>query len=357
MIQDDNVKIQNEIPLTSTSKAFFNNLTSPVQPSYLQNMSIKLYHIRKLLLEKFALLIESHIFEPNVETIDHSTTSLFAFRHSGLKSIAFFQCILSLMSDLNPKEEQDKKLLDSIIQSFLNLLNPLKVISNQVAHLDEYNANKTKLNNCQIPIYLRTPQNEIMLICLRTLSILLSKSKYQRSGDNCNFIIQTLLNHLCQFNMIDVCKNLMKYIYFDHWKKMISDSGVDLSIDDANMVNNVMMTKDTKNNGLMKYSTECRYHDELAPYFVRDPLNKDSFVIPPPLLSINMESASSQFKEFPVHLDLFDNYTELLTEILIRLPYQMKKLCLSTTNGGSSSNSQSLVSFLIYSHLIHVEYF
>ena len=95
--------------------------------------------------------------------------------------------------------------------------------------------------------------------------------------------------------------------------------------------------------GLMKFSSEATYYDELAPYFVRDPLNKDSFVIPAPNLVLNPDtfaavSANTQqaTKSLP-NINLFDNYTELLTEILIRLPYQMKKLCLGGTNSGSTN--------------------
>ena len=95
---------------------------------------------------------------------------------------------------------------------------------------------------------------------------------------------------------------------------------------------------------LMKFSDESKYYPELAPFFVNDPLNKDSFVIPPPNLTYassetsigtagNATSANKTTANKPVNdsaskIDLFDNYVELLTEILIRLPYQMKKLCL-----------------------------
>jgi hypothetical protein len=268
------------------------------------------------------------------------------------------------MADLNPKEESDKKLLDTILQSLLNILKPLKQFANTVADLNDSSqldaiSRSLKTKN-ESPIYIRTPQNEIILICLRTVSILLSKSKYQRSGDNCNFIIQTLLHHLCQFNLIDVCLNLMKFIYFDYWLKQPAqtDSTDDVSLSSTN----------TDNNGLMKLSAESRYHDELAPYFVRDPLNKDSFVIPPPNLSASTEPAATtltattattaQTKPAVANTnDLFDNYTELLTEILIRLPYQMKKLCLGSSSSGSTasaSNPSDLMSLSSAQHHLNL---
>jgi hypothetical protein len=100
----------------------------------------------------------------------------------------------------------------------------------------------------------------------------------------------------------------------------------------------------------------------LAPYFVKDPLNKDSFVIPP-LNLLNGESSSTsngstiagasattQQAGKPTTstgnninqinaIDLFDNFTDFLTKILIRLPYQIKKVCLGSSSSSSSSST------------------
>ncbi len=46
----------------------------------------------------------------------------------------------------------------------------------------------------------------------------------------------------------------------------------------------------------MKFSNESSYYEELSPYFVHDPLNKDSFVIPAPILTSNDYLATSQTK-------------------------------------------------------------
>lgn len=137
-----------------------------------------------MLLDKFIERIESPTF---AFYTDGTTTVV----NSGLKSIAYFQTLLALMSDLNGRDEADKLVLDRLIQGLLNTLGPLK-------NAEAFEADGHK------PIYVRTAENEIRLVSLRTISILLSKSKYQRSGDNCNFIIQTLLSHLCQFDIIEV---------------------------------------------------------------------------------------------------------------------------------------------------------
>ena len=295
-------------------------------PQYLLNSSLKLFHLRKTLLEKFATRIES----PTCAYYEEE-----AYGGGGLKAIAFFQCVLALMADLNPKEESDRKLLDAILGSLLNTLKPLK---------STINSHSSSLSATTSPIYVRTAQHEVMLVSLRTVSILLSKSKYQRSGDNCNFIIQTLLAHLGQFGLVDVCLQLAKHVYFDYWKKMDKDaSGAATDMLDSTPLPPLQTQSAAA--GLMKLSCEAKYYDELGPYFVRDPLNKDSFVVPPLNLLLaeatttatvstttttakSSSSAAVTNATTTSQVDLFDNYAELLTEILIRLPYQMKKLCL-----------------------------
>ena len=90
-------------------------------------------------------------------------------------------------------------------------------------------------------------------------------------------------------------------------------------------------------NGLLRFSCEAKYYEELAPYFLKDPLNKDSFLIPAPNLLLASSGLPQQSPN--TQANLFDNYAELLTEILIRLPYQMKKLCLGSSSQGSWSLS------------------
>lgn len=178
----------------------------------------------------------------------------------------------------------------------------------------------------------------------------------------------------------------MKYIYGDHWRKLQQASD---SSDDVLSSGTVPTAVDSNPTSLMKFSAEFKYYDELAPYFVRDPLNKDSFVVPAPNLQLTSDPPPSQAQQQPPQpqsssstttaqnnaatntnnntttattqkpttssasalpsRDLFDNYTELFTEMLIRLPYQMKKLCLgtsattTTTTTGTSSAATGVV--------------
>ncbi len=107
-----------------------------------------------------------------------------------------------------------------------------------------------------------------------------------------------------------MCHNLTKLLYFDFWQKR--------------PVHDDTTSRPSSSDGLIKPTTEAHYYDDLAPYFVKDPLNKDSFLVPAPCLLAEPAKARQP-------TGLLDNYAELLTEVLIRLPYQMKKLCLSST--------------------------
>ncbi|CAF1089325.1 unnamed protein product [Brachionus calyciflorus] len=131
------------------------------------------------------------------------------------------------------------------------------------------------LNETDSSLIEKSAWDEIRLVGLRTLSILLSKSKYQRSGtETCNFIIQNLLSHLIRFNLVDKCLSLLKYVLKTHWS---------------------IKTPNVEETGLIKVSTESIYYDELSPYFVKtDSLNKDSFVIPPPNLVLKSENSNPE---------------------------------------------------------------
>ena len=208
---------------------------------------------------------------------------------------------------------------------------------------------------------------------MRTISILLSKSKYQRSGDNCNLIIHALVEHLCRFG-------LMKHIYVEHMRpKLASSSSGDssslASSGGGGGIGGGGSSAETPvgilgrppahalAGGVISYTHELRFHDELAPYFVRfeeqqqaqsqqqqqqaannannayNANNKDSFVVPPPNLltpptplttttTTTTTGATATAKTTASStatstIELFDNYTELFVELLIRLPYQI----------------------------------
>lgn len=365
-LKGDSTSVKKEEDVSSSSDTTVHQIVMQQPPVYLININPRLLSLRKVFLTKLADRIDAKFL---IDTFGNRTDET----TPGLKCVAFFQCILNLMGDLNPKEPGDKHLLDTILQGLLGVLQPLKNLS---LELKKPNTDSSKVASTDTdPIYTRSPSNEIRLLCLRTISILLSKSKYQRAdgtstsssssanSSNCNFVIQTLLCHLCHFGLIDMCMQLLRYVLNEHWRKVMPPPTGDNFIEPVDQSNlPALSPAQQKSTNLIKFSDEARFYEDLAPFFVPDPLNKDSFVIPPPNLvavsssvvssnGAGVKSENSQAAQASsgntkptsgqnsVKIELFDNYVELLTEILIRLPYQMKKLCLGTSSSGSSQAS------------------
>jgi len=128
---------------------FFNEDEEPepkVRPGLLE--------LRKCLLEKFA------------QSIDASVLGSFSRQSdkSGLRLVAFFQCLLNLLSDLSAN---DKQLLDSIIQSLLNILGSFKRLANRLSGLDDPVAIAAAVEggeDKEPPIYVRTESHELQLV-------------------------------------------------------------------------------------------------------------------------------------------------------------------------------------------------
>jgi len=128
---------------------FFNEDEEPepkVRPGLLE--------LRKCLLEKFAQSIEASVLGSFSRQSDKS----------GLRLVAFFQCVLNLLSDLSAN---DKQLLDSIIQSLLNILGSFKRLANRLSGLDDPEAIAAAVEGSEDkepPIYVRTESHELQLV-------------------------------------------------------------------------------------------------------------------------------------------------------------------------------------------------
>ena len=150
--------------------------TAPLLPitfptaSYLLNTNIKVFQLRKILLEKFSQQIEAKVLESYFEQHSQFKEASSHNESKGIKLIAFFQCLLNLMSDLSPNEEADKRLLDNIIHSLLNILKPVKVLANTIAHQndsDKLNALFAEYKKNATPIYVRTDAHELQLVRIK----------------------------------------------------------------------------------------------------------------------------------------------------------------------------------------------
>ena len=143
----------------------------------MQNASVKLLQLRKILLEKIADKIQMDFFELYLrrlstvasDNVDRSSSTTKTATY-GLRLVPFFQCVLAFMSDLNGKDELDRKLLDKLLT---NILNILATYRQQIA---TPTATATPVNKLPA-LHERTWDNELKLILMRTIRILLSKSK------------------------------------------------------------------------------------------------------------------------------------------------------------------------------------
>jgi hypothetical protein len=141
-----------KLPSTSSSKSLTTSATTTkketdliaqqpqpplVLPSYLLNVNGKLAVMRKVMLEKMAHCIEPAFFGRSFvlpfSGVDNNRILVAASSATaGLGSIAFFQCVLTLMADLNAKDSGDKLMLDTVLHGLLAMLQPLKDISNEL---------------------------------------------------------------------------------------------------------------------------------------------------------------------------------------------------------------------------------
>ena len=152
--------------------------TAPLLPitfptaSYLLNANIKVFQLRKILLEKFSQQIEAKVLEGYFDQHSQFKEASSHNESKGIKLIAFFQCLLNLMSDLSPNEEADKRLLDNIIHSLLNILKPVKELANTISHQNDsekLNALFAEHKKNATPIYVRTDAHELQLVIFEFL--------------------------------------------------------------------------------------------------------------------------------------------------------------------------------------------
>ncbi len=191
---------------------------------------------------------------------------------SGTKSLPYFQLILTLMSDLSGNSDKDKSLLNVIISGLRGLMS------------DWSETEKTK-------ILVRSPINEIKLVAIKTIIIVLSKSKFQK--DSANFIVKMFINALNQFKIVEACLDLLKLLYADYWTKSTAKAPPSHQTPSNSRILNGCL--------LMRTNDELKYIDDMSPFFSKDGLQTQQ------------------------QSTIFAPYMQILTELVIRIPYQLKK--------------------------------
>ncbi len=152
-------------PITTNPASTTNDLSkSKNSVQFMQIQASKINQLRKCLLDKFCQNIESTVLD-SFSRQDKSVSE-----KTGLRLVAFFQCLLNLLSDLTAQDENDKKLLDNIIQNLLNILKSFKILANNLTGLDDSESiansvSSNKHNNAvATPIYVRNESHELQLV-------------------------------------------------------------------------------------------------------------------------------------------------------------------------------------------------
>ncbi|KAK6636982.1 hypothetical protein RUM43_010649 [Polyplax serrata] len=181
----------------------------------------------------------------------------------GVHVIPFMQVILMLTSDLDGDEEKDKICLEALLSTLIKTL--------EIKELDVTD------------IWQRTTKREVHLVVMRLLSVLMSRSKTNsKSGsENSNFVSQTTATVLLQAGVIKYCLKILQEL-LKYWK--ISNS------------------EDTNSNvgGALLKPHLTSSPPDMSPFFLR------------------------QYVKGHAN-DVFDIYPQLLTEMALRLPYQIQK--------------------------------
>ncbi|XP_015606097.1 protein purity of essence isoform X2 [Cephus cinctus] len=188
---------------------------------------------------------------------------------SGVLAIPFMQVVLMLTSDLDGQEERDKACVKGLLQVLVKELEMEKSDTNDI---------------CE-----RSNKREVHLVIMRLLSVLMSRSKCntKTQTENPNFVSQTTAAILSKAGITDYCLTLLKSL-LEYWKST--------STEDSSTVIGGQLLK--------KHLTTAP--PDMSPFFVKQYVKGHAS-------------------------DVFEPYPQLLTEMALRLPYQVHKYAESSS--------------------------
>ncbi|XP_046612558.1 E3 ubiquitin-protein ligase UBR4 isoform X2 [Neodiprion virginianus] len=189
---------------------------------------------------------------------------------SGVLAIPFMQVILMLTSDLDGQDERDRTCIENLLKALVKEL-----------EMDKPDTT----NICQ-----RSSKREVHLVIMRLLSVLMSRSKYNSKAqiENPNFVSQTTAAILSKAGVIDYCLTLLKSL-LEYWKSTTTE--------ESGTVIGGQLLKDHL----------TTLPPDMSPFFLRQYVKGHAS-------------------------DVFDAYPQLLTEMALRLPYQVHKYAESSTS-------------------------
>ncbi|XP_052093919.1 E3 ubiquitin-protein ligase UBR4-like [Mytilus californianus] len=189
----------------------------------------------------------------------------------GVRAIPYMQVLLMLTSDLDSEEEKDKAALDTLLTALIK-------------ELDLFGQEKEN-------VACRNQSYEFKLVLLRLLSVLLSRTKAgtKASGESSSFISNSTASALISSGAITYCLNILKSL-LPYWKQY------SLQESDGSPVT-----------GCLLKPHPSHPPPDMSPFFLRQYVKGHAS-------------------------DVFEDYPQLLTEMVLRLPYQLKKISESNNN-------------------------
>ncbi|XP_043220427.1 E3 ubiquitin-protein ligase UBR4-like isoform X2 [Amphibalanus amphitrite] len=186
-------------------------------------------------------------------------------RVGGVRAIPYLQVLLMLASDLDGSEERDRACLDGLLRALVSQLH-------------------TEPAADAPPPHERSTDAEIRLITMRMLSVLMSRPKQvgRHGGDCWAFTATATAAALLQADMMTHCLSTLKAL-LAFWK-----------------------TSDKEESGTVVGGKLLRQHPvtstpDMSPFFLKEYVKRYSS-------------------------DVFVTFSQLLTEMVLRLPYQVKKV-------------------------------
>lgn len=203
----------------------------------------------------------------------------------GVRAIPFMQVILMLSSDLVGEEERDRAALDNLLTAV-------------ISELDIGNKDMSKIAE-------RTASCEVQLIIMRLLSIMMSRVKggiKTSVGESSTFCSSSTALALLNCNAIDYCLQILK-VLLDYWKQLQTDDK------SASITGNLLKPHPSSP------------PPDMSPFFLRQYVKGHAS-------------------------DVFEAYPQLLTDMVLRLPYQIKKIVSSHPSSPSVVFNQAWYSYL-----------
>uniref|UniRef100_A0A182RFY8 UBR-type domain-containing protein n=1 Tax=Anopheles funestus TaxID=62324 RepID=A0A182RFY8_ANOFN len=247
---------------------------------------------------------------------------------NGAQCIPFMQVILMLTSDLDGTQEPDQQALNRLLQALIDRLETEDTQLYQMAK--------------------RTAKTEVQLVILRLIGVLMGKVKSKSSSssssantsstsasggdrsnitqamaDNASFLAQSTANALMKNSAIPYCLVIMES-FLPHWKTSSASSMDDLASPATSAANANGSANVASSSG---GGTSNAASSNNGPVITAAGGTPSNVLLKPTQYGIIPDMQPFFSRPFPKGSnDVFETYSQVLTEMAVRLPYQILKL-------------------------------